>query len=390
MNDKIEAMFPFVYTHEITEKMFFLLHCTLRSDGKKYHFLLQFNSSYYARVDEHCAQLHYVTNKVLRKGLLSSRKNLSIQCNVVVPIAQRLRLIADDIGNFSLDSVISSDMRSRSLPNDAVQLFFKDECSKRLKETVHVISEKNKTQVATELHSENDKATPDLNIKLAVYQEICDGMVKNNILSKYLYNASQSMESLYAFRKRFAVQWAIESLLQYAFNVVDRTPSRLVINIDTGQVVPTEFRISYNNQGLVEGNKLPFRLTRNIENLIGPFMIGGVFVPAMASGAEAFKCVDEELNPALCVILRDDIVSWYCSKSPPRSDSKNQELERQLGERIVKNVSLAQRRMLECSPDTEMGTDKQDAADLHLRKLLHVATSPENLCEAPLPFQPWF
>jgi len=307
---------------------------------------------------------------------------LSIKSNVVIPIAQRLRLIADDMGNFSLDSVISSDLLSRSLPNDFVQIFFK--------KRIHVISDKKKTHVATELNLENDKVTPDSNAKLAVYHEICDGMVKNNTLSKYLYNALQSLESMYAFRKRFAAQWAIESLLQYAFNVVDRTPSRLVINIDTGQVVPTEFRISYNNQGLIEGNKLPFRFTRNIENLIGPFMIGGIFVPAMASGAEAFHSVNEELNPALCVILRDDIVSWYCSKSPPRSDSKNQELERQLGERILKNASLVQRRMLECAPDTDMDTDKQDAADSHLRHLLHVATSPENLCEAPLPFQPWF
>jgi transformation/transcription domain-associated protein len=375
-------MIQLVQSLTCARTVLFTLHCTLRSDGKKYHFLLQFNGSYYARVDEHCAQLHYVTNKVLRKGLLSSRKNLSIKSNVVIPIAQRLRLIADDMGNFSLDSVISSDLLSRSLPNDSVQKFFKNR--------IQVISEKKKTQVATELHLENDKVTADSNVKLAVYHEICDGMVKNNTLSKYIYNALQSLESMYAFRKRFAVQWAIESLLQYAFNVVDRTPSRLVINIDTGQVVPTEFRISYNNQGLIEGNKLPFRITRNIENLVGPFMIGGLFVPAMASGAEAFNSVNEELNPALCVILRDDIVSWYCSKSPPRSDSKNQELERQLGERILKNASLVQRRMLECAPDTDMDTDKQDAADSHLRHLLHVATSPENLCEAPLPFQPWF
>lgn len=326
----------------------------------------------------------------MRNGLLSSKKHLGIKSNVVIPIAQRLRLIADDIGNFSLSSVITSDLFYRGLPCDAVQIFFKDESARRRKEKIHANVEKNQAGVAASLDTEKDGLAVESNVNLDVYHVICDEMVKDNILSHYVFNACHSMESVYAFRKRFALELAIESLLQYAFNVVDRTPSRLVINIGTGQVIPTEFRISYNNQGLVEGNKLPFRMTRNIEKLIGPFMIGGIFVPTMASAAEAFNSFDEALHPALCVILRDDIVSWYCSKSPPRSDTKNQELERQLGERILKNASLAQRRFLECAPDKSIDKDQQDVADAHLRKLLHVATSPENLCQAPLPFQPWF
>jgi len=354
------------------------------SDGEKYNFLLQFNGSYFTRVDEHCAQLHYLTEKVLRKGLLSSRKNLGIKPNVVIPIAQRLRLIADHAGNFSLSSVISSELSSRGLPKDAVQTFFKDE-SKRLQNEDH-----KHFDAPDSLTAESRSMTDNSDISLKVYQKICSDLMGKRVLFEHVNLALQSIESIFAFRRRFALEWAVESLLQYVFNVADRTPSRLVVNINNGTVIPTEFRISYNNQGLVAGNKIPFRMTRNLETLIGPFVIDGIFVPAMASTAEAFACVEKALHPALCVIFRDDIVAWYCSKSPPKSDTKNQELERQLGERIIKNASLVQQRLLECAPDKNTNIDNLECADSHVRKLLKVATSPTDLCQTPLTFQSWF
>lgn len=310
---------------------------------------------------------------------------MGIKPNVVIPIAQRLRLIADHAGNFSLSSVISSELSSRGLPKDAVQTFFKEE-SKRLQNEDRKFFDEPDLLLTAKSRS----VTCNSDISLKVYEKICSDLMGERVLVEHVNLALQNIESIFAFRRRFALEWAVESLLQYVFNVADRTPSRLVVNINNGKVIPTEFRISYNNQGLVAGNKIPFRMTRNLETLMGPFMIDGIFVPAMASTAEAFACAEKALHPAFCVIFRDDIVAWYCSKSPPKSDTKNQELERQLGERIIKNASLVQQRLLECAPDKNTNIDNLEVADSHVRKLLKVATSPADLCQTPLTFQPWF
>ena len=358
------------------------------SDGKTHRFLLQFNGSYFTRIDEHSAQLHYLMDKAVRKGLLSSRKNLGIKANIVVPIAQRLRLTADDPSHSSLGDIFVMERSVRGLQVDAPQIFFKEETAKRLEEKMRTKVEES-TESSVTADNEKNATIDDVEISLEVYNKICNDMVEPNILSRHINAALERPEFVFAFRKRLALELALESLLQYAFNVVDRTPSRLVMNTKNGQVIPTEFRIAYSNQGLLEGNKIPFRMTRNLETLFGPFVIDGLFVPAMASAAEAFASAEESLNPALCLILRDDIVSWYCSKSPPRSDTKNQELERQLGERIIKNSSLVLKRVTECAPDKEADTSKQDVADSRVKKLLDIATAPENLCLAPLSFQAW-
>ena len=132
-------------------------------------------------------------------------------------------------------------------------------------------------------------------------------------------------------------------------------------------------------------------MTPNIEKLIGPILLQGSFVPALSSAALAVFAKKDEMDPILHLLLRDDIVSWYTSKSSPRTDAKTQELEKQLLDRVNKNTSLVQSRFRDCSPEEARNSDagRVQPIDQKVRDLITAATSSEKLCMLPHGYQGW-
>ena len=95
------------------------------------------------------------------------------------------------------------------------------------------------------------------------------------------------------------------------------------------------------------------------------------------------------MDPILRLLMRDDIVAWYC-KSMAKSDSKLQELERQLVDRVSKNVSHLQGRFSECAPTKEQSENLKDGpVDKKVRELIAAASDSEKLCTMPTSYQAW-
>jgi transformation/transcription domain-associated protein len=288
------------------------------SDGKKYRFSLELAIPYWTRTDERSAQLQYVMNNILRKDIQASRRYLSVRPNAVIPVAQRMRMTANEPSFTSLDS-LSSHVKGPDMSRIAT--FFEEEVEKRL--------------ANVEGDDKDSKAIH--NVKLEVYRHICQELVPQNILSKYMMNAIPSIEQLVQYRKVFASQLALNSVLQHAFAVVERNPSRFVFCNSSGRVLTQDFRCQY-NQGMFEAHNVPFRMTRNITDFIGPFLLEGTFIPSFVSASSALNAKQTALEPILHILLRDDIISWYTSKTQPRNDKKMQEMEKQLSERVRKNI----------------------------------------------------
>lgn len=158
-----------------------------------------------------------------------------------------------------------------------------------------------------------------------------------------------------------------------------------------------DFRISYSNQGFIEGyNQVPFRMTPNIQRALGEHYIQGIFVRCIAMIAGAVKEHKEEFDPILRLLMRDDILAWY-SKSLAKTDSKTQELEKQLVERVSKNVNTLQSRFAECAPKSSSIHDSYLSSkngtciplDKRVNELLEAATDPQNLCMTRISYQGW-
>lgn len=133
-------------------------------------------------------------------------------------------------------------------------------------------------------------------------------------------------------------------------------------------------------------------MTPNVVALLGQSVLEGRFIPAFAMVSEAIRENKEDFDPILRLLMRDDILAWY-SKSLAKVDSKTQELERQLVERVTKNVATLQSRFAECAPARKnMEIDEassKDPVDKKVRELYAVATDPEKLCMMPTSYAAW-
>ena len=145
---------------------------------------------------------------------------------------------------------------------------------------------------------------------------------------------------------------------------------------------------SYSNQGYLESKAIPFRMTANILNVIGFPLLKGHFLPSMAKTAAAVTSSRDIVDPTLKLLLRDDLTSFY-TKSIAKSDSKTQEMERQLMDRIHKNAYLVLRHFGTCAPVVAGKGEKKKPLDHRLRELLEQAQDPNNLCLMQGSYQAW-
>jgi phosphatidylinositol kinase/protein kinase (PI-3 family) len=125
-------------------------------------------------------------------------------------------------------------------------------------------------------------------------------------------------------------------------------------------------------------------MTPNIETLIGKPYLEGRFIRSFAMISSAIREHKDEFDPILRLLMRDDILAWY-SKSLAKTDSKTQELERQLIERVSKNVSTLHTRFAECS----LSRSSDDPVDVRVRELYEAATNPGKLCMMPTNYHAW-
>ena len=353
------------------------------SDGKTYHFTFQYVTPYSTWSGERSAQVHQLLDYTICKLPMASRKNIALRPNAVIPLAQKLRMTEESIDEVSLAEVFSRDCKSRNFDPESIDTYYTQESSKIEAEAF--------VQNDSESNQKETKEKESRNSYLRVYNKICEEMVPDDTLFRYFESRFNEPEAFFSFRKMFANQLAMTCLLQYTFCASDRTPHKFVFNSKNGEILSPDFQLSYSNRGLLEQKDLPFRLTRNLQVALGPTLWDGTFIPAMGSVAAAFASKSSEMKTSLCLLLRDDIISWYASKSFARGESETQDLERQLDPRITRNAELILLRFQECSPINTQNIPESSTkcVDSKLRDLIDTATSAENLCSANLSFQPW-
>jgi transformation/transcription domain-associated protein len=207
------------------------------SDGKTYHFSLQWAVPYWTRTEERTAQLFYLMDRILRRGILSARNSLSVQPTGVVPIAQRLRITPEESTRVSLEDVFRLWCEKRGTSIDAASKCFHDEFLKLL--------EDNKSSDM----DDDAKAQADEEARLHAYTKVRETRVQANLLLEYMHEKLDGPEQLFHFRRNFAGQLSADALIQHAFCVVERNPSRTVFLERNGRVLSPDYRFEYNNHG---------------------------------------------------------------------------------------------------------------------------------------------
>lgn len=347
------------------------------NDGKAYRFLLQFAVPYFTRTDERTNQMHFILDKIIRKDIGSLRANLSILPQPVIPVAQRLRLTHEPDGRDSLDDLYRDFCTKQGIDHAQLLRRFRDSV-KELHAELAQMAEDSIARQASEKRR-----------KLELFHAILasDG-AEPYIMSLCLHSKLKGAEPLFLFRRTFAQHWGANCLLQFVFSVAERTPARVAFVNETGRALAPDFRISYSSQGIIENQLVPFRLTPNIVNLIGFPLLDACFTTSMAQISTAVRRSRSELDPILRLLIRDDLVTFY-TKSTAKSDAQTQEMEKQLMDRISRNVATLHSRFAECCPSYQINSDNENPVDQKIRDLIATARNPESLCSMPASFQGW-
>jgi transformation/transcription domain-associated protein len=100
------------------------------------------------------------------------------------------------------------------------------------------------------------------------------------------------------------------------------------------------------------GEPVPFRLTPNIQSLMGPTVMEGLYAVSVMVMARGLTEPEFDLDQYLCVFVRDELNSWYAQQHRPGGqdphrpsvpDQQLREIVRVNVEAIVKRAtSLAQ------------------------------------------------
>eukprot|EP00611_Tribonema_gayanum_P023716 TRINITY_DN5051_c0_g1_i1.p1 TRINITY_DN5051_c0_g1~~TRINITY_DN5051_c0_g1_i1.p1 ORF type:complete len:1274 (+),score=406.51 TRINITY_DN5051_c0_g1_i1:441-3824(+) len=374
--------------------------CMLGSNGRSYHFITHLTAPHITKSDERVAQLHGVVKRLLEKHYASRRRDICVHVPIVVLITPRMRMTEDMTTATSLGEIYETDMQHRGEDPDAPMILARDRISAAAQAAAAAHNAGAAAAVigVPQPHDGHRLARAikeaEQSEKIATYRHIVDHVVREDILARFVHHTLRDGEAVWAFKRTFAQQLGVGSLLAYTFACNDRIPHKFVFDRATGRVIPYDFRPGYTQHGMLDPvEEVPFRLTRNVTALLAPFLVDGVLTTAVATAAQGLIAQREALHSYLSLMLRDDMVSWHGSKSQTlRKEEEVRAIERQLSERMNKNVAKLLDRLEGLCPREGLrdpNTGAAVAVDKRAHDLVEAAQNEGKLCFMPPTWMPW-
>lgn len=287
-------------------------------DGSVHPFAVQHPAARHSRREERILQLFRIFNGTLAKRKESRRRNLHFYLPLMVPFSTSLRLVQDDASYISLQGVYEDHCRRHNLNKDDPILFTMDE----LRPT--------SPQQPDQVHQQA--------LRTEIFTAIRNKWVSGDIALNYFQATYPSYPDFFLFRRQFSYQLAALTFMNYIMFMGSRYPHKLSISRATGNVWGSELIPAMFSQKPYFHNPetVPFRLTPNLQTLMGPLATEGLFSAAMMAIA---RCLTEpesgsELEQQLSIFVRDEMIFWFTQQH------KSGVGEGQLREMTVQNCEL--------------------------------------------------
>ncbi|KAK9475364.1 uncharacterized protein V1510DRAFT_427714 [Dipodascopsis tothii] len=298
------------------------------SDAALYPFAIQYPAARHCRREERITQLFRILNNVLGRRKESRRRNLQFTLPTAIPLSPHVRIVQDDPKFISMHSI------------------YEDYCKRtgRHKDDPLMYSIQKLRQVFDQKQGKPDILTDKIDILNTIQQT----MVPNTVVRDYFANVFATFADFWLFRRQFAYEYAGITFMTYMMCIGNRYAHKLLISQGSGSAWATETLPSLpphkTTPSFYNSEPVPFRLTPNIQTLIGPTAMEGLFGPAVMTIA---RCLTEpvfDLEQHLSLFVRDEIISWYTHQHRPcAQDQQLRELVKMNVEIILKKTSsLAQ------------------------------------------------
>ncbi|CCK69614.1 histone acetyltransferase TRA1 KNAG_0C05130 [Huiozyma naganishii CBS 8797] len=348
-------------------------------DGSLHSFAVQSPAARHSRREERMFQLYRLLNKLLAKSVQTRRRDVQFTLPVAVPLSPQTRIMNDSASFTTLHQIYDEYCAKAGVSQDDIQDF-----------------------ISKELNTAHDKSlpTPDNTlVKIEIFSSIQSLYAPSTILKNYFSGIYREFEDFWLFRNQFASNYGTFTFLSYMMMINNRTPHKIHIDKSSGDVftlemlpsrypfervktvlknneldLPADAPIFHNNE------PVPFRLTPNIQKLIGDSGLEGIFSVVIFSIARALKEPENELNTYLTLFIRDEIISWYSNLHRPIVENP------QLRQMVQSNVDLIIKRVAQLGHlSSNPAITTQFVLDL-----ISSAVNPRNLAATDISYMAWF
>ncbi|SCU93131.1 LADA_0G01508g1_1 [Lachancea dasiensis] len=348
-------------------------------DGSLHSFAVQYPAVRHSRREERMFQLFRLLNETLSKNVQARRRNIQFTLPIAIPLSPQVRIMNDSSTVTTMHNLYDNYCDKKDMDRSAIQDF-----------------------VCQQLDAAYDKILPPPDItavKVEIFSSVQSMFLPSTVMKDYFTNIFTQFEDFWLFRKQFSSQYALFAFMTYMLAINNRSPHKISIDQVSGDVftlemlparypyervkqtvknfeanIPPDAPIFHNNEAV------PFRLTPNLQKLIGESGLEGILSVNMFVVARALLDPENELNTYLSLFIRDEVISWYSNLH--RSIVEDP----QLREIVRTNVDLITRKT------AQLGhlSSKPSVATQYVLDAISAAVSPRNLAKMDQSFMPYF
>lgn len=342
-------------------------------DGSLHKFAVQFPAARHCRREERIFQLFRLFNDQLSRNVQTRRRHIEFTLPVAIPLSPHIRLMTDDDKYINMLNIY--------------ERYCKIKGQNREEPLAYTIEK---------LHAAYDPRLPRpdvLSVKTEILSAIQSLFVPNTVMKNYFLNYYTRFEDFWVFRKQFSSQYATFAFSTYMLCINARQPQKIHIHQGSGRVwtsemLPYKVVVAKTPHNIFQNSSLdvstqraapmfcsmelvPFRLTPNIQELIGPIGSEGILSIHMMLISQCLTDPQYEIEHFLNLFIRDEIQSWYAQ----RIRSANQDIPN-LREVVKVNVEYLVKRVQQLSNTDTYG---QSISSQYIINLITHAVNPRNL-----------
>ncbi|GME80591.1 unnamed protein product [Ambrosiozyma monospora] len=352
-------------------------------DGSLHPFAVQFPAARHCRREERIFQLFRLFNDALGRNVQARRRNIDLTLPIAVPLSPHIRLMSDDEHYTSMLKIYENYCKKKGQNRD---------------EPLAYTIEK--------LHAAYDPRLPKpdiLSVKTEILAAIQTMFVPSTVMKNYFMGHYSKFEDFWLFRKQFSSQYSSFLFMTYMLCINSRQPPKIHINQSSGRVWTSEmlpYRVAsgkthttaFNNSTLdVSAQRaaplfcslelVPFRLTPNVQKLIGEAGMEGILSMHMMIIAQCLSDPEYEIEHFLSLFVRDEIITWFTQQHRPAShDPHLREIVRVNVEYVIKRVTQL----------AHMDSSGQGVASQYILNLISHAVNPRNLASSDTLWMAYF
>ncbi|XP_008297822.1 serine/threonine-protein kinase SMG1 [Stegastes partitus] len=149
-----------------------------------------------------------------------------------------------------------------------------------------------------------------LSVMKEVLKELMDA-TPSNLLAKELWCSCTTPTEWWRVTQSYARSTAVMSMVGYIIGLGDRHLDNVLIDMTTGEVVHIDYNVCFEKgKSLRVPEKVPFRMTHNIETALGVTGVEGIFRMSCEQVVQIMRRGRETLLTLLEAFVYDPLVDW--------------------------------------------------------------------------------